>query len=138
MAIKLRKEQNGFIALMSVIIVSMVLLLMVTTANFTGLYLRFGMLDTELKARSEAAADACVDQGLLWMAENKNISFPGTSIILNATDQCSIGEIATSSDANGHTLFTVQATSSSAVTNLQMTVDRSTLTIISRQELSTL
>lgn len=126
-----RKHPRGFIALMSVIIISAVLLLVVTTLSFTGFYSRFNMLDAELKARSAAAADACADTAILKLAQNLD---PGDLVLsLNSLDQCRVGSV---SGATQKT-FRIQATSSeSAVTNLEVTLNTD-FSVASWQEIST-
>lgn len=120
-------QPRGFIALMSVIIISAVLLLVVTTSSFTGFYSRFNMLDAELKARSAAAADACADTQLLKAAQN---NFTPTTLTLNSIDVCQAVALASNT-------IKVQATSSnSAVTNLLVTYN-SDYSIHTWQEIST-
>ncbi len=121
-------QPRGFIALISVIIISAVLLLVMTTSSFTGFYARFNMLDTELKARSSSAADACAGTQLLKAAQN---NFTPTTFALNAIDVCQAVLLA------GNTIK-VQATSSnSAVTNLLITYNSTDFSITSWQEIST-
>lgn len=123
---------RGFIALMSAIIISAVLLLVVTTSSFTGFYTRLNVLDTELKARSFAAADACASVALFELAQNLNPS--DVVLSLNNLDECRVGAVT----GTAQKTFRVQATSSnSAVTNLQIVVDTSDFSIVSWQEIST-
>lgn len=121
-----RQRAQGFIALMSAIIISAVLLLVVTTSSFIGFYTRFNMLDAELKARSSAAASACADTQLLKAAQRDLTS---TALTLNAIDVCQAVVLA------GNTIK-VQATSSnSAVTNLLITYTSTDYSITSWQEI---
>lgn len=122
---------EGFVALMSAIIISAVLLVTVAAAGFAGFYGRSNGLDAELKARSAAAADACADVALLVLAQEDD---PGGRILsLNSLDECRIGTVS----GTAQKTFRVQATSSGAVTNLEIVVDNSNLSVLSWREIST-
>ncbi len=110
---------------MSAIVISVVLLIIVTTSSFTGFYGRFNILDTELKARSAATADACVSSALLKASQGDTSA---TFLTLNSLDVCR----ATIPYAGA---IRVQATSSnSAVTNLIVTYDTTAYTTTSYLE----
>ena len=124
-------SQRGFIALMSIIIISVVLILGIVSSGLIGYYSRFNTLDSELKERSVAAADGCVDRALLQLAQDPN--YTGGVMSLNSIDQCRIGKVST---IGSNTQFYVQATSSNtAVTNLQIVVASSDLSVISWEEI---
>jgi len=59
---------------MFAIIISVVLLLIATNLGFTGFYGLSNVLDSELKERSSAAAEACVDTALLKFINNPGYS----------------------------------------------------------------
>lgn len=121
---------SGFIALMSAILISAVLLLVVTTGSLTGFYQRFNILDTEFKGRSAAAADACADQAFLLVANNP--AYVGLTLLdINALDSCR----ALVGDDSPDKSIRIQATSSSAVTNLQIIYNPNTLSVVSWQEI---
>ena len=126
----MKKNPKGFIALMSAIIISAILLLVVVSSSFTGFYGRLNILDSELKERSLASAEACVDEAILNLANDPN--YVGNATFrLNSIDKCYLGTI----PAFNPKTFRVQATSSGAVSNLQITIDASTLTVSSWQEI---
>ena len=130
----MKKPRNqGFIALISAIIIAAILLLVATTGGLTGILARGDALDAELKARSVSAADACADQALLGLAADP--SYAGAvGYTLNALDKCWIGQVTT---VGGTHQFKVQATSSSAaVTNLAIWAKTSDLTVTSWQEVA--
>ncbi|MBM3261539.1 hypothetical protein FJY93_03915 [Candidatus Kaiserbacteria bacterium] len=125
-------SQRGFVALISVIIIAAVLLLVVASSGLTSFYSRFNTLDAELKARSEGVADACVDYALVQLALGSDPS--GSTLSLNAIDECRIGAMTGSSQIT----FRVQATSSDqAVTNLQIVVNGGDLSVVSWAEIAT-
>jgi len=116
---------------MSAIVISAVLLVTAATAGFVGFYHRSNGLDAELKARSAAAADACADAALLTLAQGGD---PGGRILsLNSLDECRIGAVSGSAQKT----FRVQATSTGAVTNLEIIADGSDLSVLSWREIST-
>lgn len=116
---------------MSAVVISAVLLLVVTASSFTGFYGRADMLDAELKARSSAAADACVDAALLALMRREDPA--GRILSLNSLDECRIGAVNGTEEKS----FTVQATSSGAVTNLRIVVNGDDLSIRSWEEVAT-
>lgn len=125
-----RPATAGFIALMSAIIISAILLIVATTGSLTGFYERSNILDSELKDRSATAADACADQALLFIANDP--TYAGLSVLnLNSLDTCR----ALVSGATPKSIR-IQATSSSAaVTNLLILYDPAAFSVISWQEI---
>lgn len=70
------KCNRGFIALISTIIISTILLVVVVAGSMTGFTTRFNMLDAESKQRSAALADACVDVLLFRLAQGTQANVP--------------------------------------------------------------
>lgn len=121
-------KQRGFIALISAILIASVLFVVVASSSLLGFYTRRTIADGELKARSRAAADACVDVALI--ALTKDLAYPGQEVrALNSLDSCFVGSIVT---LGAQKSFTIQATSSRrAVTNLQIIYFPKTQTVTS-------
>lgn len=118
---------------MSAIIIATVLLLVATTGGLTGIFARGDALDAELKARSVGAADGCVDQALLSMANGEDPN--GDSYTLNTLDKCTISNYAV---VGSVATFNVRAISSNAATtNLEVKVNTTNLSIISWREIAT-
>lgn len=63
-------KQKGFIALMSAIIISAVLLMLLFSVNTASFYARFDALDGEFKKIAESSAEACGNVALVRLAEN--------------------------------------------------------------------
>jgi hypothetical protein len=59
---KQSKKQDGYIALIVTIIISMVLLVMIAGGGFAGWRMRFIVLGTEHKEQSGALAEGCIYQ----------------------------------------------------------------------------
>lgn len=125
----MKSPQRGFIALISAVIISMVLLIVVTVGSFTGFFERANILDAEFKDRSATAADACADQALLFIANDS--TYAGLTLLsLNSLDSCRVLVSGVSPKS-----IRIQATSSHAVTNLHINYDPATPAVVSWQEI---
>lgn len=125
-------KPRGFVALMSAIIISVVLLIVATTGSFTGFLKRGNILDSELKRRSAATADACAEQAFLLIADDPANNPPLTTLIFNSLDSCRL--LVTGASPKN---IRIQATSSRAVTNLDIDYDpAATPPLISWQEVA--
>lgn len=129
-------KPRGFIALMSAIVISIILLIIAATGSLAGYYSRSNVLEYELKDRSMALADACVDSLLLKLA-NSSLYPAGTSMpdtVAVSGDQCQV--LAAVNPAGNPRIFQIQAVYHNAYTNLQITVDVNTLTVSGWQEVA--
>jgi hypothetical protein len=72
--------QEGFLALMSAIIISAVLAVVVFSVSFAGFMTRFNILDSEYKARSYVLAEGYAGNALIILAQGLalNPSYSGT------------------------------------------------------------
>ncbi len=124
------KNNSGFIALMSAIIISVILLLITANLNLTGFYNRSNILDWELKEKSSALAEACADIILLRMAIDDSYT-GGESVTVAGSDTCTIF----STTENNPRTFRIQAKPSDYYTNLEVAVNVTTLEIIRWKEI---
>jgi hypothetical protein len=127
------KKDRGFIALMSSIIISVILILIIMNSSFTGFYSRMNILDSEVKERSSALADACIDIALLGFAQNPLYSGNVTVPVNDKT--CYISTV---TSTLAEKTFTVRGIYMNSYTNLKITVDATTFAIISVEEVLTL
>src|SRR3989338_10330515 len=122
------KAQKGFVALLSAVIISVVLLLIATNLSLTGFYSRSNILDGELKEASSGFAEACADTALLKIA---NADYSSGSVNLDnqiAGDEC------TYSISGGGSMITAQGKyNNKYFTNLEVDVNSTTL-VVSRWE----
>jgi len=65
-------HQRGFIALISAVIISAVLLALMTTAGLAGFWARFDALGSEEKAIARGLADSCINVALLALATSSD------------------------------------------------------------------
>ena len=115
---------------MSVIIICVILVLITSTLSLTGFYGRFNMLDSELKERSSAAAEACIDQGLLLIANAT--SHTATTTYVFYPSQCDLGPIPGSGNPR---IFYTQASTSNYFTTYKISANPTTFVINSVEEI---
>lgn len=126
-------SNGGFIALMSAVIISVVLLIAITTTGLAGFYGRFNIADSEYKERSSALADACFDTILIHLANDptyNSYAVPET-VSVTGTDNC---QILTKSIVGNTGTFTIRGIYQHAYTNLQIAVDTGIFSVTSWQE----
>ncbi len=81
----LTKKEGGYIALISAIVISAVLLIITFSANFSSFFARFNILDSEYKKVSVGLAEACVDIAMLEIAKGNT---PADDTCVNVGDSC--------------------------------------------------
>ena len=124
-----KKNRNGFTALMATIIISVILFLIASTLSMTGFAGRLNILDSEYKERSVALSEACVDVALLKLAGDQ--TYTGNVSVPVGLDTCNIQSI----DPNiNPIIIKTKATFQKAVTNLEVKVSKSDLSVVSWQE----
>jgi hypothetical protein len=127
-------NNKGFIALISVIIISAVLLVVTSTLSFSGFYGRYNILDSELKERSKSLAEACGDIAILKLAGDINYSHTWPEVININEKSCSIENI--SSDGTNTTINTQGTTNGGAyITKIQIVLKNLDLSIVSWDEI---
>lgn len=105
--IEIKKDQRGFIALMTVIIMSAALLIIMSAAAMIIFRSRFGALDYENKDISNALAQACVQQAMVNIIQEDDYAGNDKIIIEPDVDPakecliCKVGESACPEDYAG-------------------------------------
>lgn len=74
----MKKTPRGFVALMSVIIISAILLLYVFGLGASSFFARFDALDSENQRIARSAAESCVNEALLQIAQGTIVTGPVT------------------------------------------------------------
>lgn len=126
------KNNKGFIALMSAIIISAILLIIAVNTSLTGYYNRFNILNSEIKEMSSSIADACLDVAILNFALDS--SYSGNENIPVNLNSCYIGPVTTNSTQK---IFNIKGIYKNAHTNLKVTVDGLNFFVISVEEILT-
>lgn len=122
-------RSQGFVALMSAIIISAILLLVITLMSYSGFNGRSNALDAEFKERSSALAEACADQALLELANDGGYVGDATTTIF--TSECYVGPVAT---LGTQKIFHTRGIYGGSYTNLKI-VASATLSVISWEEI---
>lgn len=130
---KNKNSQEGFIALMSAIIIAAVLMIIVFSVSFSGFMTRFNILDSEYKARSYSLAESYADEAILELSKIwvLNPAFSGSATkTISATDYYSYETVGTEYTVKSHSVV------SKATTNLRITINKTTFIVIDREEVS--
>lgn len=128
-----RDLNSGYIALTSAVVISALLIGITFTLSFSGFFARFNLLDSELKQKSLALAEACADTALLRLATNQSYS-PSNDVISINQDQCTIVLIAPNVPLANQATIKTQAVQKNVTTILEVMVNLNDLTIASWQE----
>jgi len=128
--------QQGYVALISAIIISAVLILISVGASATGFFSRFNVLDGEYKERGNQLAEACVDSELLRLAQNSGDTTTGNVSV--GTGSCTVFAVLQNSPSAGEITIKTKAVVQQSVTNIEVVVAAGSLNLISWQELPSL
>lgn len=120
------KYQRGFVALMSVIIISAILLMYVFTLGISSFFNRFDVLDGENKRTSLGLAEACVSASMLRVAKgtpanNVCINSPGGAC--GGSDPQKVCKICRTVSSGGFATTTTHAVWNGSYSTLQVVFD---------------
>jgi hypothetical protein len=121
-----KTASGGFVALISVIIISAILLVLVFTLEAASLFARFDSLDSENKRISLELAEACVQSAMLKEAQNPTyaggdcISLGG---VCGGADPQQVCKICSVTYASGIATAYTRAAYRGAYTNLRVSFD---------------
>jgi hypothetical protein len=128
----IKSNTSGFIALMSAIIISIVLLGIVLTGGLTGFFGRFNILDSESKERSSALAESCIDLAVLDYINNGAVTNGNKTV---GGDTC---DIHSNSIAGNKLTIITQAKINNAYSNVKAIINTDDMTINSWVECANL
>lgn len=123
--------ENGFIALLSILIISVTLLASTLSLAQLGIANRFFMLTLEQKTMSERYADACVHIGRVTIYNNPHLSMGTAKMYAVGDGICTIHSIAQSGTEN---ILHVSASEENAVTYYEVVIDNTNGAFISWDE----
>ncbi len=123
------KYQAGYIALSSVIIISLLLVTITAALSLVSYYSRFNILESEYKQRSVALAQSCVDYAFSQLVVNPNYS--GNECLNFSSNNCKVVSVTAGSYPK---TIQSQAQYEKSYTNLSI-VTNSSFQIQSWQEL---
>lgn len=124
-------NQSGYIALVSVIIMSAVLLVLIVSVSGTSVLNRVNVLTYQYKEASRGLADGCVDAAFLKLINDSNYS-PSNESVLLGSHSCTIVSVTPSA---GQKVIQVQGVypktgNGRSYTNLQVRVTVSTGSLV--------
>lgn len=130
------KSGRGFIALISVLILSLVFLVAVVSVGQFGLSGRLLLLDLESKVESETFAEACVQSARILIAidplvERSNISITPKE---DGDVSCTLVSLEADTPSAGESRILSQSMVDGATTNFEVIVDSSSLSVNSWEE----
>ena len=121
-------SQAGYIAVTSVIIMSLLLITITAALSTANYFSRFNILESEYKERSNGLAEACVDQARYNIAQN--IPYTG-DVTVTGVSKCTIVDVIM---AGSNKIIKAQGMYQKSYTNLQVEVKASDLSTVSWQE----
>jgi len=124
-------SQQGYIALVSAIVISALLMTFTFALSFSGFFARFNILNSEYKERSIGLAEACADIALLKLSENS--AYTGGENVAVDGDSCHIYTVAT---VGANFEIYTDANFNSAETNIKVVAAVSDLDIVSWGEIA--
>jgi|SRR3989344_1827515 len=124
------KLEQGFMALMSAIVMSVLLIAITLSLGISSFFGRFDILDSESKERSMGLAEACVSQATSEVSTGTVYATLTVFPIPNSTESCK-----RMSEQNGNEyIIKAQGEFNKSFTNLKVVVDSSTFDVVSWQE----
>jgi hypothetical protein len=114
---KSASQRNGYVALVSAIVITALLSTICFVFGFSNFFNRFNVLDTELKEISLGLAEACADTAILKLAEDPN--YGGGETVAVGSNNCKIISVDTSGVQK---IIKTQANFKNYFTNLEITV----------------
>ena len=125
------QRKNGYIALISAIVISVLLITITVTLGLNSLFGRFNILDAESKEQSSALAEACVDQAILDASYGTYSTNKVVNVGPTASDNCTI---VSSSLSGSQITIKTQSVINKSYTDFKIVVDANTFVTISWQE----
>jgi len=124
---------RGFIALLSTVIISVLLLAAVISLGTRGVMGRYLLLDLENKKKSEGLASACVQSAIIGIAVDPTHEDANNTVAVGKSE-CLIVSVLANTPSAGKTTIETQGIVSGATTNLRVVVDSATADIESLKE----
>ncbi|KKU15342.1 hypothetical protein A3A20_01655 [Candidatus Wolfebacteria bacterium RIFCSPLOWO2_01_FULL_45_19] len=124
------RENKGYIAITSAIIIMALILTVAGVVSFSSYFNRSGSLGASLKERSRAFAEACADHALLKLALDD--SYGGNeAVFVTPSESCEILQIET---AGSQKTIKTTAVVEKTTTNIKVITSVQPLTVISWEE----
>ncbi|RJQ34650.1 hypothetical protein C4568_02210 [Candidatus Parcubacteria bacterium] len=130
-----KREEGGYVAVMTTIIMSLVLLSMLAQGGFAGWYARFAVLNRENKQQANVLAGGCAEMALASHMKNPALT---SSTITTSLGTCDIRVLDASDPRAAEIAIQTRVGNAAAVgtayTNMKIVADVYTGDILSQQE----
>lgn len=126
-----QRSGRGFIALMSVIILTVTLLLAVVALGSRGIMGRLALLDFDRKTVSQSLAESCVAVAQIYVANDANYSASGVTVPVGYQHTCTLILVSPNTPVSGQSTIKTSGIVRGATTYLKVVVNSSTLATIS-------
>lgn len=130
-----QKNERGFVALISILILSTVLLATTLSLAQFGLANRYFILDLEQKSESEKLASSCVHIARIMVYNNPASSVGNVISEPIGTDRCSIVRI---TQNGSQSTVQTKGVKGNAITNLQVVINNTNGNFVSWNEIDSL
>ncbi|MBI4268270.1 hypothetical protein HY627_00355 [Candidatus Uhrbacteria bacterium] len=127
-----KTSENGFIAIISTLLIFFILMLLVLAISFAAYTGRMNTLEAEFQADSRALASSCAESALGRMAKNRD--YAGGDTLAIGSGVCSIVSVTSSPDQLLRTI-TVKSDVGRSVTRLRVDLEIKHLRIRSWREI---
>ena len=124
-------KNSGYIALISAIIITLVVMVVVSSLSLTGFLSRFNILHSEYKELSVALSESCVEAAILELIEDPN--WPGGETINVGSQTCEIRPVQT---LGTQRVIETQSEFRESHTNLRVVFDSVSRTLVSWDEVA--
>ena len=128
------KQPRGFIALMSAVVISAILLLLMVALSTTGWFGRMNALDRVEKAISDSIAQSCIEEVRLRIASNENYYDTSAETLTVGRGICTTGT-STPLGASISKTLTIQSNFNNFISNIRVIINTIDGSVISMQEL---
>ncbi len=127
-----KNSNRGFIALISILIISVILLTAVFSLAYRGIASRFLLLDLEHKVASEKLAEGCVAVGIIAVVNDPSFTTANRAVPVGGGECVLTIRANTSEDLPfvGRSQLEVIASSTGATTNLRVIIDSTTGAVV--------
>jgi hypothetical protein len=130
--------ESGYIALISVLIMSALLITITAALSSANYFSRYNILENEFKEHSSYLAEACVNYATGQIAGNTGYTASSVTVPVGQ-DTCSIASVTTNNPVVGQSTIITQGVypkvpPSQSYTNLKVVVNTANLKVVSWQE----
>lgn len=123
-------NQDGYIAITTVIVLSLVMLSVAIALSSSGFFSRFDAVDFSNKRDSYFLARSCMNYARYRLGLNSNYS--GNETVNISSNICLVGSVITS---GANKIIQASATVNRSTTRLRLTINRTNLSTVSFEEL---